>query len=112
MESSILTTIKLMLGVKEEDTNFDDQIIQHINTSISKLEDTGVVNGLVVEDSTQTWEDLLSDISKYQLIKDYIFLDVKLIFDPPLNASVLQTYKDRYKEIEYRLYRQFNFPVT
>lgn len=112
MESSILTTIKLMLGVKEQDTNFDDQIIQHINTSISKLEDTGVVNGLVVEDSTQTWEDLLSDISKYQLIKDYIFLDVKLIFDPPLNASVLQTYKDRYKEIEYRLYRQFNFPVT
>lgn len=101
---SILTSIKKLLGMPEEYTAFDTDVIMHINSVFSILRQLGIgpETGFVIKDKSAIWSDFLGDDITIELVKTYMYMKVKLIFDPPLNASVLQSYKESIAEFEWR----------
>ena len=102
---SILTSIKKLLGITEDYTHFDADIIIDINSVFMILRQLGVgpVDGFNITDSSQTWHDYLSDDeSKLSAVKTYVYLKVRLMFDPPV-GSVLESYNNQIKELEWRL---------
>ena len=102
---SVLTSIKKLLGIAEEYEHFDADLIMHINSVFSILTQLGVgpSKGFMIEDKSATWKDFISDESKYMLVKSYMHLKVKLLFDPPLSSAVLECYKTQISEYEWRL---------
>lgn len=105
METSILTSIKKLLGVAEDYIEFDEDIITHINSVLLNLNQLGVgpEEGFMIEDDTACWEDFIEDETKLQAVKSYIYLKVKLLFDPPLSSSVTESYNRMIAELEWRL---------
>ena len=105
METSILTSIKKMLGVAEDYTEFDEDIITHINSVFLNLTQLGVgpEEGFMIEDNTAVWEDFIDDSIKLQAVKTYMYLKVKLLFDPPLSSSVTESFTRTIAELEWRL---------
>ena len=105
METSILTSIKKMLGVAEDYTEFDEDIITHINSVFLNLTQLGVgpEEGFMIEDDTAVWEDFIDDSIRLQAVKTYIYLKVKLLFDPPLSSSVTESFARMIAELEWRL---------
>lgn len=104
---SILTSIKKMLGIDEEYTHFDADIIMHINSVLMILTQLGVgpAEGFIIEDDTSTWVDFIPEVNAAQLhaVKSYIYMKVKLIFDPPLSSSVIESMNRQITEFEWRL---------
>lgn len=102
---SILTSIKKMLGIEESYEHFDQDIIMHINSVFMVLNQLGVgpVEGFTIEDDTSIWTDFMPDITKVEAIKSYIYLKVKLLFDPPSSSVVTESYKRMIDEYEWRL---------
>lgn len=105
MEDSILNTIKKMVGVGVDYSVFDVDIIVLINSALSTLRDLGIgpKEAFVVEDETQKWKDYILNINDFVDVKEYIFLKVKIMFDPPSSSYVLDAYKNRMSELEWRL---------
>lgn len=105
METSILTSIKKLLGVAEDYIEFDEDIITHINSVFLNLTQLGVgpEEGFMIEDDTACWEDFIDDATQLQAVKSYIYLKVKLLFDPPLSSSVTESYNRMIAELEWRL---------
>ena len=105
METSILTSIKKLLGVAEDYVEFDEDIITHINSIFLNLTQLGVgpEEGFMIEDDTSCWEDFIDDTAKLQAVKSYMYLKVKLLFDPPLSSSVTESYNRMIAELEWRL---------
>ena len=105
METSILTSIKKMLGVAEDYTEFDEDIITHINSVFLNLTQLGVgpEEGFMIEDDTAAWEDFINDSIRLQAVKTYMYLKVKLLFDPPLSSSVTESFTRMIAELEWRL---------
>ena len=105
METSILTSIKKMLGIAEDYTEFDEDIITHINSVFLNLTQLGVgpEEGFMIEDDTAVWEDFIDDSIKLQAVKTYMYLKVKLLFDPPLSSSVTESFTRMIAELEWRL---------
>lgn len=105
MDKSILDSIKKMLGIDASYTIFDQDIIMHINTVFMILNQLGVgpSAGFSIEDNKKTWRDYLNDDTKLESVKSYIYLKVKLIFDPPLSSAVIEAIKQSIDELEWRL---------
>ena len=105
METSILTSIKKMLGVAEDYTEFDEDIITHINSVFLNLTQLGVgpEEGFMIEDDTAVWEDFIDNSIQLQAVKTYMYLKVKLLFDPPLSSSVTESFTRMIAELEWRL---------
>ena len=105
MNESILTSIKKMLGITEEYTHFDQDIIIHINTVLMLLHQLGVgpEEGFSITDSYETWSDFLVDNKNIEAVKTYIYLKVKLLFDPPLSSAVTESINKSINELEWRL---------
>ncbi len=101
--NSILNTVKKIIGISEDDTSFDTDIIMFINTAISSLQQLTNIPNFEVTDTTQVWEDLSSDISKSNLIKSYISLKVKTLFDPPMSSIVKEAIDANLNEIAFRI---------
>ena len=103
--SSILTDIKNLLGIDAEDTNFDTELVIFINAAISKVTQLGVgpEEGYSITGANETWESLIGSFKNLQAIKDYIYIDVRLIFDPPSNAFVVNAYRDMQNELAWRI---------
>ena len=103
---SILTSIKKLLGIEEEYDHFDADIIMHINSVFTILNQLGVgpSEGFRIEDETTTWDEFIPRNSNlYESVKSYIFLKVKLLFDPPLSGTVMECYNRQISELEWRL---------
>ncbi len=104
---NILASIKKLLGVTEEYTQFDDDIIMHINTVFLNLTQLGVgpKKGFFIEDNNAVWTDFIQngDIGQINASKTYVYLKVKLLFDPPLSSAVLESIKQMISELEWRL---------
>lgn len=103
---SILTSIKKLLGISEEQTEFDADIIMHINSVFDDLKQLGVgpEEGFIIFDDSAVWTDFISDPKKMQSVKTYMYLRVRLIFDnSTLNSSVLASLERQIKEYEWRL---------
>lgn len=102
---SILTSVKKMLGIEEEYKHFDTDILMHINSAFSILTQIGVGpdSGFMITDENVNWSDFIKEEAKLNLVKSYMFLKVKLLFDPPMSTAVLECYKAQISEYESRL---------
>lgn len=102
---SILTSIKKLLGISAECTDFDTDIIIHINTVFMVLNQLGVGPTKIfsIEDANDLWSDFITEKDDLESIKTYIHLKVRLIFDPPLSTAVLEAMKQHINELEWRL---------
>lgn len=105
MNTSILNTIKQMLGLASDYTVFDTDIIVHINTSLSILRQLGVgpSQGFSITGATETWGNFLGTATNLEEVKTYIYLKVKKLFDPPSNSSLVEAYNNEAKELEWRM---------
>lgn len=105
MQDSILMTIrKLVCGDPYAD-HFDTDLLVHINACFSILNQLGVgpENGFVVTDDTQSWSSYIADNYILNMVKTYVTLKVKKIFDPPLTSSVLEAMDKEISQLEWRL---------
>lgn len=102
---SILTSTKKRLGMTEEYEPFDDDIIMFINSVLATLTQLGVgpSRGYSIQDASAKWSEYLGDNERLNFVKDYVYLKVKLIFDPPASSTVLKAYEDMIKEYEFRI---------
>lgn len=102
---SILNSIKKLLGIAEDYDHFDSDIIMHINSVFTTLTQLGVgpEDGFSINDEAEKWEDFLPEERMIHSVKSYMFMKVKLMFDPPLSSAVIECTKEQIKEMEWRL---------
>lgn len=102
---SILTSIKKLLGIEEDYEHFDADIIIHINSVLSTLNQLGVgpEYGFAIMDKSATWDQFSLDSASIEIVKQYVFFKVKLAFDPPLSSIVMDSYRQSISELEWRL---------
>lgn len=115
MINSILTSIKKLLGIDAAYTHFDEDLIIHINSIFANLVQMGVhpavpegteYPGFEITDASAVWSDFINDDKLINNLKTYMYLQVRMIFDPPDSNAVMESYKNQIKELEYRLYTQ------
>ena len=101
---SILNSIKKLLGIDETYEAFDTDIIMHINSVFSVLNQLGVgpEEGFYITGDTQTWTDFLGDRKDIELVKSYVYMKVRLIFDPPQSSAVMESMNRAISEFEWR----------
>ena len=111
---SILTSIKKSLGIYEEDTSFDTDIMMHINTVFMGLRQMGIgpSTGFAIDSAYYTWDEFLSDNVLLEGVKTYIALKVRLIFDPPASSAVIEAMNRTISELEWRLNVQADYPKS
>ncbi len=131
MTNSILDSTKKILGIAADYDVFDNDIVMHINSVFSTLNQLGVGPefGFAIEDDTATWDDFLGTDLRLNNVKTYMYLRVRLLFDPPQTSYLISALKEQFQEIEWRLSVQreadawvpsveryytpiLNFPVT
>lgn len=102
---SILTSIKKMLGIADEYINFDTDLLIHINSVLMILTQMGVGSseGFSIQDKYDEWSDFVPDSANLDLVKSYVYLKVKLLFDPPLSSAVIESINRQITEFEFRL---------
>lgn len=102
---SILTSTKKMLGISEEYKHFDKDLIMHINSALFVLTQLGVgpAEGFRIEDANNEWSEFIGDTAALELVKSYVFLKVKLLFDPPLSNAAMESANRQIAEFEWRL---------
>lgn len=101
---SILNSVKKMLGLDADYKAFDQDIILLINGVLMVLRQLGVgVSDLSITGPNETWQNFIGEHTDLDAVKNYVFLKVKLSFDPPASSTVLKAYEDMCKEFEWRL---------
>ena len=104
---SILTSIKKLLGITEDYEAFDTDIIIFINSALMALSQLGACpDGFSITGKDETWENLGVPINKLEAIKTYIYLKVRLAFDPPTNSFVIDSINKQIHENEWRIILQ------
>ena len=103
--NSILTSIKKLLGITKEYEDFDEEIIIHINSAFSVLTQLGIGpnDGFAITDSTAEWSAFLSNGHRLEFVKNYVYLKVKLGFDPPTNSAAIDAINRQISELEWRI---------
>ena len=105
MEESILISIKKLLGLDAEYTAFDEDVKIHINTVLGILFQMGLgETPLVIRDDSTTWSDLIASETQLEIIKTFIYMRVRMMFDPPSSSSLATAMDATIKELEYRVY--------
>jgi hypothetical protein len=104
MTTSILDDVKHTLGLLPEDTSFDSDLVLHINTVFGILNQLGVgpTLGYEITDKTNTWDEFYDD-PRLNAVKSYVFLRVKLMFDPPTTGFLTDALNRQIQELEFRL---------
>lgn len=104
---SILTSTKKLLGITEEYTHFDTDLIMHINTVLMILTQLGVgpSGGYAIESADDEWTDFIPEptLATLNAVKSYVYLKVKLLFDPPISSSAMEAINRQISEYEWRL---------
>lgn len=102
---SILATIKKMLGLEDNYSPFDSEIIVYINSALMTLQqlNVGPKEGFAIKDYSEKWSDFLTNAVNLNGVQQYIAYRVRIGFDPPNNASVLSSLKEQCAELEWRL---------
>ena len=111
MYDSILVTIKKMLGLQAGYTPFDSEILVFINNAMMILQQLGVgpSEGFTVSSDNEIWSDFIPDGVMLEGVKTYIYLSVKIVFDPPGSSVVMDAMKSLKDELEWRLREQAEF---
>jgi hypothetical protein len=105
MDASILASTKKILGIPDDYTVFDTDIITHINTVFSTLTQLGVgpPEGYMIEDDAAVWSDYIIDDMQFNSVRSYMYLRVRLLFDPPTTSYLIGAFDQQIKELEWRL---------
>ena len=108
MEESILITIKKMIGFDKDYDYFDTDLIVQINSCFSILGDLdlGPEEGFFITGEQQKWSEFIFTPSYLGMIKNYIFIKTKLVFDRPETAYAIQSLTKMAEELEWRLHME------
>lgn len=114
MENSILNSIKKPLNVDVECNDFDIDIIMDINSVFFDLNQLGYgpSDGFAIDSSEETWDQYSKEKLVVEAIKSFIYLKVRLMFDPPSNSVVTDSINRRISELEYKLCNVYRNPAT
>lgn len=114
MTESILDSTKKILGLDESYTAFDVDVITHINSVFFTLNQLGVgpAEGFIIEDNTTSWSAFIGDDVRLNAVKTYMYLRVRLLFDPPQTSSHMEALKSQIQEMEWRLNVHVDKEVT
>ena len=113
MEESILKTIKQLVGCPDDFEQFDLDLTIHINSAFATLTHLGVgpKEGYRITGADNVWSEFEDDPQKLSLIKDYVYIKTRLLFDPPTNGSLMDSLTEQFKETEWRLYILY-YPIS
>lgn len=101
---SILMTMKKLLNVADDDPAFDTDIGVFINSEFMTLNQLGIGNeGFSIRDADTTWSDFSDDLTLIEAVKEYMYLKVRMMFDPPASSVVADAYNGKIHELEFRL---------
>lgn len=105
MDESILITIKKMLGLGEDYTPFDEDLVGHINSAIMAAHQLGIgQNDFLITGSDETWTDWLGTRpEKFPAIRHYIYMRTKISWDPPANSFAVSSLQKQIDEMTWRL---------
>lgn len=105
MDENILDSIKILLGIQTTDFNFDQEIVMHINSVFMILHQLGVgpTTAFKITSNSEDWDDFLTTSVDLEAVKSYIFLKVRLLFDPPQNSFLVDSIEKQISEFEWRL---------
>lgn len=105
ISASILNSTKKMLGLDPDYDAFDLDVMLHINSVFSTLTQLGVgpAEGFQIEDDSATWDTFLGTDVRLNQVKTYVFLRVRLLFDPPQTGFLTTSYEKQIEQIEWRL---------
>lgn len=105
MDDSILDSVKSEAGVIADDGAFDDELILYINTAFMTLRQVGVgpENPFIISDNSAVWSDFTDDMAILPMVKAYVGLKVRLLFDPPTSSSLATAIQNSVAEYEWRL---------
>ena len=105
MADSIFSSVKKVVGLLGDDGSFDEDILLHINSVVSTLRQLGlsIPADFYVRDDVQTWSDLLGEFRDLDLVKSYMTMKVRLMFDPPSSSFGLKSMEEMTKEYEWRI---------
>lgn len=108
MDKSILTSIKKMLGIDPDYNAFDVDIIIAINSYLMALTQLGVgpTSGFSINGAEETWDQFLQGRGDMNAAKSYVYLRVKMQFDPPTSGFVMEAMKQQASELEWRCMMQ------
>lgn len=103
LNQSILTTIRNMLGPSEDYEYFDNELIPHINSVFNRLKTLGIgpAEGFSITSDAETWGDFFDDTKVVNMVISYMYLKVKMIFDPPSNSMAAEAFKQQIAEFEW-----------
>ena len=112
-EDSILKSVKKAIGLDTTDTSFDFDVIMHINSVFSTLHQLGVgpEEEYIIDGNEETWTEFIGDQKNINSVKSYIYLKVRMLFDPPATSFALDAIDKQIKEYEWRLNVAVEKPV-
>lgn len=103
---SILNSIKKMLGIEPDYEHFDQELVMHINSFFMIVHQLGVgpqKKPFRIKGKDETWDDFSVNVDLVEAVKDYLYIRVRLVFDPPANSFVVTEFVNTYKELEWRM---------
>lgn len=105
LDDSILRTIKLMLGLTDEITSFDEELKVHINSLFTILNQLDCISddGFRITGYDETWGQLTDQVTIAEMIKEFMYLKVRMVFDPPGSSVVSDAFNQRIAELEWRM---------
>lgn len=105
MSDSILTSVKKVLNIPADYSAFDQDVLMHINSVFSTINQLGIgpEGGLTIENATPTWAALIGSDPRLNFVKSYVYLRVRMLFDPPSTSFHLEALKQQYQELEWRM---------
>lgn len=105
-EESILVYVKRLLGIQSDYNHFDPDVIYGINAAFAVLTqlNVGPKEGFSISDDSTKWNEFIQDTARLSLVKEYVCLKTRLLFDPPTSNALLEAYSKTAAEYEWRLY--------
>lgn len=104
-KKTILEDIRHAIGLGDEHTFFDSDLIMHINSTFDVIHQLGAgpITGFTIQNGTETWDDYFAGHETIEFIKTYVYISTKLVFDPPQNSFLVKALEDKQKEYEWRI---------
>ena len=105
MSDSILDNTKKLLGIAEDYAAFDMDVMTHINSALTRLAQLGLgpTNGFRIEDNIATWGDFLTNDTNTASVKTYVYLKVRMLFDPPATSYLITAFEKEIQMLEWCL---------
>ena len=104
-EEQILESIKQLLSIDTSYDYFDMDVTLHINSAFSELHQLGVgpAEGFRITGQTETWADFLGNRNDLDMVKSYVYLFVRLLFDPPSNSFLVSAFESQLERLTWRI---------